>query len=70
MVQEQEGQDSRLPWDFVPNLKDECLEFEKISDEKLYPINCEQAYDCGFLTVKGSQGIDTENIVENLTNKR
>ena len=34
MIEEQECQDSRLPWEFIPNLENECLEFNKIEEEK------------------------------------
>ena len=32
---------ARLPWEFVPNMQEECLEFKKL--DKMYPVNCEQA---------------------------
>ena len=46
--------DSRLPWEFIPNMEEKCLEFFKVPDkeveeapeekaelEEMYPINGE-----------------------------
>ena len=40
-----------------------------MSNEKLYPINCAQAYQVDFLTVESSQGVDPERGANELTNK-
>jgi len=47
-----EGQESRVPWLFVPNMELKCLEFKKV--EPMYPVNCEQALEVEFLKVEGS----------------
>jgi len=33
VIEEQEGQYPRIPWEFIPNMEKECLEFNKIEEE-------------------------------------
>jgi hypothetical protein len=39
VIFEPEGYQSRAPWEFRPNMQQECLEFEKL--QEIYPINGE-----------------------------
>ena len=39
----------RHPWEFIPNMEQECLEFRLL--DKMYQINCYQAHQIGFLRV-------------------
>ena len=65
-----ENTEDREPWEFIPNMETERLNFNLIPEEEpLIQINCFQAYEVGFLTVESSQGIDHEHGAENLTNK-
>lgn len=41
------AEEDRLPWEFIPNMEEDCLEFKKLED--LYNVNCEQALEIGFL---------------------
>ena len=38
VILEPEGLGSRAPWEFRPNMEEECLEFNKLSE--MYPVDC------------------------------
>jgi len=53
----------RNPWEFIPNIEQECLEFRLL--DKMYPINCFQAHEIGFLRVVDSD--ENESYLNALT---
>jgi len=67
VIIEPEGYESRKPWEFRPNMEEECLEFKKL--EEMYPVDCENALSTGFLKVFGTQCADEDHSFENATNK-
>lgn len=60
------AEEDRLPWEFYPNVEQECLEFRKLDD--LCKVNLQQALEVGFMEIFGSPTVG-DNAKDNAVSK-